>query len=289
MTGSEGNLGVVTQATLRLLPRPEVTETLLAAFDSASAAAESVGAIIGAGVIPAALEMMDRVVIDACERYMALGLPACDALLLVEVDGTSAEATETRARVEALLAQHGATQVRVARDEAERANLWKARKGAFAALATIYPDYYTMDGAIPRRALPQVLDRIYELAREAGLVVGNVFHAGDGNLHPCLFYDGTKPGELERSEALGGRILELCIDVGGTITGEHGVGLEKLKQMCSQFRDGEIAAFHDVKRAFDPDGILNPGKAVPTLKRCAEWGGLHVRAGRLPHPDIPRF
>lgn len=289
MTGSEGNLGVVTQATLRLLPRPEVTETLLAAFDSASAAAESVGAIIGAGVIPAALEMMDRVVIDACERYMRLGLPACDALLLVEVDGTSAEATETRARVEEILKTHGATEVRVARDEAERANLWKARKGAFAALATIYPDYYTMDGAIPRRALPEVLDRIYELAGESGLVVGNVFHAGDGNLHPCLFYDGTKPGELERSEELGGRILELCIDVGGTITGEHGVGLEKLKQMCSQFRDGEIAAFHDVKRAFDPARILNPGKAVPTLKRCAEWGGLHVRAGHLPHADIPRF
>lgn len=289
MTGSEGNLGVVTQATLRLLPRPEVTETLLAAFDSATEAAECVGAIIGAGIVPAALEMMDRVVIEAVERSMHLGLPTCQALLLVEVDGIAEEATDMRARVEALLHESGAREVRTASDEAERANLWKARKGAFAALAMIYPDYYTMDGAIPRRALPQVLDRIYELANEAGLVVGNVFHAGDGNLHPCLFYDGTKPGELERSEALGGRILELCIDVGGTITGEHGVGLEKLKQMCSQFREPEIAAFHDVKHAFDPSGILNPGKAVPTLKRCAEWGGLHVRAGRLPHADIPRF
>jgi glycolate oxidase len=289
MNGSEGNLGVVTRATLRLLPRPEATETMLAAFDTTKAGAEAVSAIIGAGVIPAAIEMMDRVVIDACERYMALGLPKAEALLLVEVDGGAEETAETLASVKAILASCGATEVRVAKGEEERANLWKSRKGAFAALATVMPDYYTMDGTIPRRALPEVLESIYALGREYGMVIGNVFHAGDGNMHPCIFYDSAKAGDLERSEELGGKILELCIDHGGTITGEHGVGIEKLKAMCLQFRDGEIAAFHDVKRAFDPEGILNPGKAVPTLKRCAEWGGLHVHGGRMPRPDIPRF
>jgi glycolate oxidase len=289
LVGSEGNLGVVTRATLRLLPRPQATETLLAAFGSVKAGAEAVGAIIGAGVVPAGLEMMDRVVIDACERYMALGLPKAEALLLVEVDGGTEETAEALASVERLLAECGATEIRVAKDEEERAKLWKSRKGAFAALATVLPDYYTMDGSIPRRALPEVLEKVYELGREYGMVIGNVFHAGDGNIHPCIFYDSTKTGELERSEELGGKILELCIDHGGTITGEHGVGLEKLRQMCLQFRVNEIAAFHDVKAAFDPAGILNPGKAVPTLKRCAEWGGMHVRAGRIPRPDIPRF
>ncbi len=289
VAGSEGNLGVITRATLRLLPRPESTETLLAAFGSVRAGAEAVGAIIGAGVLPAGLEMMDRVVIDACERYMALGLPKAEALLLVEVDGGAEETAESRAVVERILAACGATEVRIAQDDEERALLWKSRKGAFAALATVLPDYFTLDGSIPRRALPEVLDLVYALGREYGMVIGNVFHAGDGNIHPCIFYDAQKPGELERSEELGGKILELCIDHGGTITGEHGVGIEKLKQMCLQFRDGEIAAFHDVKAAFDPAGILNPGKAVPTLKRYAEWGGMHVRGGQVPRPDIPRF
>jgi len=289
LNGSEGNLGVITRATLRLLPRPEATETMLAAFGSVKGGAEAVSAIIGAGVIPAAIEMMDRVVIDACERYMALGLPKAEALLLVEVDGGVEETAEMLGAVQELLAACGATEVRVAKGAGERANLWKSRKGAFAALATVCPDYYTMDGTIPRRALPEVLESIYALGREYGMVIGNVFHAGDGNMHPCIFYDSAKAGELERSEELGGKILELCIEHGGTITGEHGVGLEKLKQMCLQFRDGEIAAFHAVKDAFDPAGILNPGKAVPTLKRCAEWGGMHVHRGRLPHPDIPRF
>jgi len=289
LNGSEGNLGVITRATLRLLPRPEATQTLLAGFDTVREAAVAVGAIIAAGVIPAAMEMMDRVVIEACERYMALGLPKAEALLLVEVDGGIEEADEALAAVRAILASCGAADVRVAKDDEERANLWKSRKGAFAALASVMPDYYTMDGSVPRYALADVLDRIYALGREYGMVIGNVFHAGDGNMHPCIFYDANRAGELERSEELGGKILELCIDHGGTITGEHGVGLEKLKQMCLQFRDGEIAAFHDVKAAFDPAGILNPGKAVPTLKRCAEWGGLHVRGGRIPRPDIPRF
>ena len=290
LTGSEGNLGVITQATVRLVPLPERTETLLAGFATVRAAAEAVGEIIGEGIIPAALEMMDRVVIDACEKCMHLGLPRdADALLLVEVDGGDAEARDALARVSAILQRSGATEVRVAADDAERARLWKSRKGAFTALATILPDFYTIDGTIPRRCLPDVLQYVYELAAEYGLVVGNVFHAGDGNIHPCIFYDANKPGDLERGEELGGRILERCVEVGGTITGEHGVGIEKLRQMCVQFREPEIAAFHDTKRAFDPDGILNPGKAVPALKRCAEWGGTHVHGGRVPRADIPRF
>ena len=290
MTGSEGNLGVITQATVRLLPLPERVETLLAAFPSVRQAAEAVGEIIGAGIIPAALEMMDRIVIDACERCMAMDFPAgAEALLLAEVDGGSEETLEAMGAVRAILERCGATEVRVAADDAERAKLWKSRKGAFAALAKIIPDYYAIDGTIPRRCLPEILDHVAALAKEYGLVVGNVFHAGDGNIHPCIFYDANKPGDVERSEELGGRILERCIEVGGTITGEHGVGVEKLRQMCVQFRAPEIAAFHDVKAAFDPSGILNPGKAVPTLKRCAEWGGMHVHGGNLPHADIPRF
>jgi glycolate oxidase len=290
ITGSEGNLGVITRATVRLLPLPERTETLLAAFPSVRAAAEAVGEIIGAGIIPAALEMMDRIVIDACERFMAMGFPAgAEALLLAEVDGGFEETQEALDAVREILERFGATEIRVAADVLERERLWKSRKGAFTALATILPDYYTIDGTIPRRCLPDVLERIAELSAEYGMTVGNVFHAGDGNIHPCIFYDANKPGELERSEEFGGRILELCVEVGGTITGEHGVGIEKLRQMCVQFRAPEIAAFHDVKRAFDPAGILNPGKAVPSLKRCAEWGGTHVRAGRVPRADIPRF
>jgi glycolate oxidase len=290
ITGSEGNLGVITRVTVRLLPRPERTETLLAAFSSVRQAAEAVSEIIGAGIIPAALEMMDGIVIEACERFMAMGFPRdAAALLLTEVDGGVEEAGEALAAVHAILERGGATEVRVATDETERARLWRSRKGAFTALATILPDFYTIDGTIPRRCLPDVLERIVELGAEYGMTVGNVFHAGDGNIHPCIFYDANKPGELERSEELGGRILELCVEVGGTITGEHGVGIEKLRQMCVQFRAPEIAAFHDVKRAFDRDGILNPGKAVPSLKRCAEWGGTHVRAGVVPRSDIPRF
>jgi glycolate oxidase len=290
LTGSEGNLGVITRVTVRLVPLPERTETLLAAFPSVRAAAEAVGEIIGAGIIPAALEMMDRIVIEACERFMAMGFPReAEALLLAEVDGSAEEASESLAAVRAILERCGASEVRVAADAIERERLWKSRKGAFTALATILPDYYTIDGTIPRRCLPDVLERIAALGAEYGMTVGNVFHAGDGNIHPCIFYDANQPGELERSEEFGGRILELCVEVGGTITGEHGVGIEKLRQMCVQFRAPELAAFHAVKAAFDPDGILNPGKAVPTLKRCAEWGGTHMRAGRMPHADIPRF
>jgi glycolate oxidase len=290
LAGSEGNLGVITQAVLKLLPLPERVETLLGAFPSVRQAADAVSEIIGAGIVPAALEMMDRIVIEACERCWSMGFPAgAEALLLAEVDGGAEEAREALEAVRSIMERCGASQVRSAEDAAERERLWKARKGAFTALASILPDYYTIDGTIPRRCLPGVLEKVYELAAEYGLVVGNVFHAGDGNIHPCIFYDANKPGDLAHAEEMGGRILEHCVEVGGTITGEHGVGVEKLRQMCVQFRPAELAAFHDVKRAFDPRGILNPGKAVPTLKRCAEWGGMHVHGGRLPHPDIPRF
>jgi glycolate dehydrogenase FAD-linked subunit len=290
LTGSEGNLGVITRVAVKLTALPERTETLLAAFASVRAAAEAVGEIIGAGIVPAALEMMDRIVIEACERFMAMGFPTgAEALLLAEVDGGNEEAAAALATVRSILERHGATEVRVARDAAERERLWKSRKGAFTALATILPDFYTIDGTIPRRRLPDILDRVYALASEYRLTVGNVFHAGDGNIHPCIFYDANRAGDLERAEELGGRILEACVEAGGTITGEHGVGIEKLRQMCVQFRPAELEAFHAVKRAFDPDGILNPGKAVPLLKRCAEWGGTHVHGARMPHSDIPRF
>ena len=290
LTGSEGNLGVITRVTVRLVPLPASTQTLLAAFAGVRQAAEAVGEIIGQGIVPAALEMMDRVVIEACERAWAMSFPrGAEALLLAEVDGGVEEAAEALAAVRAILERCGATEIRVAADDAERERLWKARKGAFTALATVLPDFYTIDGTIPRRCLPDMLDWILARAAEQRLTVGNVFHAGDGNLHPCIFYDANRAGDWQRAEAFGGRILEMCVEMGGTITGEHGVGIEKLAQMCVQFRPAEIAAFHDVKGAFDPAGILNPGKAVPALKRCAEWGGLHVKSGAMPFPDVPRF
>ena len=290
MNGSEGLLGLITEVTVKLTPEPEHVETLLAAFSSVRDAANAVGSIIGAGVIPAALEMMDKMVIRACEKFMSAGFPLdAEALLLVEIDGSREEVGEHLATVEAVLRTCNSQDIRRARDAGEREKLWKSRKGAFAALATICPDYYTMDGTIPRRCLPDVLARYEQLAAEYGMMIANVFHAGDGNLHPVVFYDASKTGEMERSEELGGKLLEICVEVGGTITGEHGVGIEKLKQMCVQFRAGELAMFHAVKAVFDPAGLLNPGRAVPELKRCAEWGGMHVRAGQVPRAEIPRF
>jgi glycolate oxidase len=288
--GSEGMLGVVTEVTARLLPIPQHVETLLAAFASVKDAATAVGDIIGAGIIPAALEMMDKLVIEACERFMAAGFPTdAAALLLCELDGAREEVAGELERVKAIMQACGAREVRSAQSEAEREKLWLARKGAFAALATIRPDFYTMDGTIPRRCLAEVLERYDELGRQYNMMVANVFHAGDGNLHPVIFYDANVPGEMVRSEELGGKMLEICIEVGGTITGEHGVGIEKLNQMCVQFRKPELEAFHAIKQAFDPAGILNPDKGIPTLKRCAELGGMHVHEGKMPFQEIPRF
>ncbi|MCU0841445.1 MAG: FAD-binding protein [Thiobacillaceae bacterium] len=290
MTGSEGLLAVVVEATVRLLPTPERAQVLLAAYDDVACAGAAVGAIIAAGIIPAGLEMMDNPAIRAAEAFVHADYPVeAAAILLCELDGTNEEVSEQVMRVRELLLQSGATEVRTARDEAERALFWKGRKAAFPAVGRLSPDYYCMDGTIPRRRLPEVLERIEALSKAYGLPVANVFHAGDGNLHPLILYDANRPGELERTEELGGRILELCVEVGGTITGEHGVGMEKINQMCVQFRPAELEQFHAVKAAFDPEGLLNPGKAVPTLHRCAEFGAMHVHGGQLKFPDIPRF
>ena len=289
MSGSEGMLGVITEVTLRLLPIPERAQVVLAAFDDIGKAGRAVGDIIAAGVIPAGLEMMDRLAIRAAEDFVHAGYPDCAAILLCEVDGTNEEVSEHILRVRELLLSAGATEVRTAHDDAERLRFWKGRKAAFPAVGRISPDYYCMDGTIPRRHLPLVLKRISELSKEYGLPVANVFHAGDGNLHPLILYDANHPGELERTEAFGGRILELCVEVGGTITGEHGVGMEKIGQMCVQFESAELQQFHAIKAAFDPDGLLNPGKAVPTLHRCAEFGAMHVHRGELAHPELERF
>ncbi len=286
ITGSEGMLGVLTEITVRLLPIPQRAQVVLAAFDDIEKAGRAVGDIIGAGVIPAGLEMMDRLAIRAAEDFVHADYPDCEAILLCEVDGTNEEVSEHITQVRALLLAAGAIEVRTARDDAERQLFWKGRKAAFPAVGRLSPDYYCMDGTIPRRHLPQVLKRIGELSQEYGLPVANVFHAGDGNLHPLILYDANKPGELERTEAFGSKILELCVEVGGTITGEHGVGMEKINQMCVQFASAELQQFHAVKAAFDPDGLLNPGKAVPTLHRCAEFGAMHVHHGQLVHPEL---
>ncbi|MGD8842572.1 MAG: FAD-linked oxidase C-terminal domain-containing protein [Gammaproteobacteria bacterium] len=290
MTGSEGMLGVIVEVTVKLLPIPERAQVLLAAFDDVVEAGQAVGNIISAGIIPAGLEMMDRLAIRAAEDFVHAGYPRdAEAILLCEVDGTNEEVSEHILKVRGILRDSGASEVRTARDDAERLTFWKGRKAAFPAVGRISPDYYCMDGTIPRKHLPQVLKSIAELSADYGLPVANVFHAGDGNLHPLILYDANKPGELERTEAFGGRILELCVEVGGTITGEHGVGVEKIDQMCVQFDALELQQFHDVKAAFDSDGLLNPGKAVPTLHRCAEFGAMHVHHGQLRFPELERF
>ncbi len=287
--GSEGLLAVVTEITVRLLPRPACTRTLLAAFTEVAAAAEAVAAVIEAGLIPAAMEMMDRPAITAVEDYLHAGYPQeAAALVICELDGPAAQVDAEVAVARRQFERHGAFQVQVARNEAERQRFWRGRKSAFPAIGRITPDYYCMDGTIPRHRVAEVLGEIARLADRYGLRVANVFHAGDGNLHPLIMYDAAA-GELEKVERLGREILELCVRVGGTITGEHGVGVEKLDSMCRQFGEGELALFHAVKRAFDPDGLLNPGKAVPTLARCAELGGMHVHRGQLPHPELERF
>jgi len=288
--GSEGMLGVVVEAALRLLPQPQSRQVLLAAFPDVSSAGEAVAGVIGAGIVPAGLEMMDNPAIRAAEAFVGAGYPVdAAAILICELDGHPGEVDEQLHRVRELLGRHGAQDIRVARDSREAARFWAGRKAAFPAVGRISPDYYCMDGTIPRHRLGEVLARMGELGEAHGLRIANVFHAGDGNLHPLILYDGNAPGELERTEELGGRILELCIEVGGTITGEHGVGMEKINQMCVQFAEPELAQFRAVKKSFDPRGLLNPGKAVPTLHRCAEFGGMHVHDGQLPHPGLERY
>lgn len=289
-TGSEGMLGIVTEVTVKLLPKPQVAKVLLAAFDSVEKAGRAVGDIIAAGIIPGGLEMMDNLAIRAAEDFIHAGYPVeAEAILLCELDGVEADVADDCERVREVLEKAGATEVRLARDEAERVKFWAGRKNAFPAVGRISPDYYCMDGTIPRRELPGVLRGIAELSEEYGLRVANVFHAGDGNMHPLILFDANVPGELERAEAIGGKILELCVKVGGSITGEHGVGREKINQMCAQFNSDEITLFHAVKAAFDPAGLLNPGKNIPTLHRCAEFGAMHVHHGQLPFPELERF
>lgn len=290
MTGSEGLLGVVTEVMVKLTPLPDVARVILACFDDVEVAAGAVAKIMAAGVVPAGLEMMDGPALRAAEDFAQAGYPkTAAAILLCELDGQEHDVAEEIERVSALLNAAGAVEVRLARDEAERKRFWAGRKNAFPAMGRLAPDYYCIDGTIPRRALPKVLTEIGRLCEVNGVGVANVFHAGDGNLHPLILYDANKEGDLERAEIAGGAILELCVAVGGTITGEHGVGREKINQMCAQFSKGEIDAFHAIKRAFDPAGLLNPGKAIPTLARCAEYGGLHVHHGELPFAHLERF
>ncbi len=289
-TGSEGLLGIVVEVTVKLLTKPQSAKVLLASFDDVANAGHAVARIIGAGVIPGGLEMMDNLAIRAAEDFIHAGYPVdAQAILLCELDGVESDVQEDCQQVEALLRETGATEVRLAADDSERQRFWAGRKNAFPAVGRISPDYYCMDGTIPRRELPRVLSGIAALSAEYGLAVANVFHAGDGNLHPLILFDANAPGEAERAEAIGARILELCVEVGGSITGEHGVGREKINQMCAQFNHDELRFFHAVKAAFDPQTLLNPGKNVPTLHRCAEFGSMHVHRGALPFPELERF
>lgn len=275
ITGSEGLLGVVTEVVVKLLPRPEKAQVIMACFDNVQTAGDAVGAIIAKGIIPAGLEMMDSYAIIAAEAFAQAGYPTdAKALLLCELDGTIAEVQEQIIEVEQLFTQLGATSIRVSQSEAERILLWKGRKSAFPAVGRFSPDYYCMDGTIPRSQLAHVLTEMQKLSEYYDLRVANVFHAGDGNLHPLILFDANMPGQLEKTEEFGARILELCVKVGGCITGEHGVGIEKIRQMRVQFNEQELRQFHAIKYAFDPVGTLNPGKGIPVLKHCQEYRAL---------------
>ena len=290
MTGSEGLLGVISEITVKLLPKPEAANVILAAFDDVATAGQAVSNIIADGILPAGLELMDNAAIRAADDFVNAGYPRdAAAILLCEIDGTMAEVADQLERAQQVLLSSGASEIHVAADEQQRAKFWAGRKAAFPAVGRLSPDYYCMDGTIPRYQIATVLTHINELSNEYQLPIVNVFHAGDGNLHPLILYDANIEGELERTEELGGRILEVCVEAGGTITGEHGVGMEKINQMCVQFNDRELLQFHAIKHAFDPDELLNPGKAIPTLHRCAEFGAMHVHHGQLPHPELERF
>ena len=290
MTGSEGLLGIITEITVKLLPKPEAANVMLASFDDVATAGQAVSNVIAEGILPAGLELMDNAAIRAADDFVNAGYPRdAAAILLCEIDGSAAEVADQLTQARQVLLDSGATEIRVARDEQQRATFWAGRKAAFPAVGRLAPDYYCMDGTIPRYRIADVLTRLSALSDDYGLPIVNVFHAGDGNLHPLILYDANIDGELERTEELGGKILEVCVEVGGTITGEHGVGLEKINQMCVQFEDHELLQFHAIKHAFDPDELLNPGKAIPTLHRCAEFGAMHVHHGQLPHPELERF
>ena len=288
--GSEGMLVVVTEVTVKLVPRPVLARVVMASFDDVVKAGDAVAGIIAAGIIPAGLEMMDRKTSRAVEPFVKAGYDLdAEAILLAESDGTPEEVDEEIARMAQVLRASGATAIRVSESEAERLRFWSGRKNAFPAAGRISPDYYCMDGTIPRKNLGRMLAAIGAMEGRYGLGCMNVFHAGDGNLHPLILFDANDPDEWRRAELFGAEILELCVEYGGTVTGEHGVGIEKINSMCVQFSREELDTFFAVKHAFDPPGLLNPGKAIPTTARCAEYGKMHVHGGRLRFPEIPRF
>jgi glycolate oxidase len=290
LIGSEGMLAVVTQVTVKLVPKPQFARAIMASFDDVERAGDAVAAVIAAGIIPAGMEMMDRPAVGAVEPFVNAGYDTeAEAILLVESDGTPDEVEEEIDRMKAVLSGSGATRLKVCESEAERLRFWAGRKAAFPAVGRISPDYYCMDGTIPRKKLGAVLRAIQQMEGEYGLRCANVFHAGDGNLHPLIMFDANDADSVTRAEAFGFAILELSVEVGGTVTGEHGVGVEKINQMCKQFGRATLDAFFAVKRAFDPSGLLNPGKVIPTLTRCAEYGKMHVHGGNLKFPELPRF
>ena len=290
LTGSEGMLAVTVEVVVKLLPTPPCAKLVMAAFATVESAGDAVGKVIAAGIIPAGLELMDRPAIAAAEAFANCGYPTdAAALLLCELDGVEQEVDAQVQQVSDVFHECQVTTLHVAANEDERLLLWQGRKSAFPAVGRLAPDYYCIDGTIPRRHLAYVLRCMEQWSEEYQLAIANVFHAGDGNLHPLIMYDGNKEGELQRTEQLGSRILQLCVEVGGTITGEHGVGVEKINEMCVQFDAATLIQFHTLKAAFDPDALLNPGKAVPTLHRCAEFGAMHVHRGKLPFPELDRF
>jgi glycolate oxidase len=288
--GSEGMLAVITEVAVKLTPKPLTAQVIMASFDAMEKAGDAVAAIIAAGIIPAGLEMMDKPATAAVELYVKAGYDLnAEAILLCESDGTPEEVAEEIAAMRTVLEHSGATDIRVSQSEAERLRYWSGRKAAFPAVGRISPDYYCMDGTIPRKRIAEMLTAVAAMAEKYRLRCANVFHAGDGNLHPLILYDANVPGELERTEAFGAEILALSVALGGTITGEHGVGFEKIGSMCVQFDSAALTSFHAIKSAFDPQGLLNPGKAVPTLRRCAEFGRMHVHGGALKFPELERF
>ena len=290
LTGSEGLLAITTEATLRILPRPEVARAMMAVFDSVEAAGAAVAEIIAAGMVPAGMEIMDQLSIEAVEGFVGAGYPlGVAALLLVELDGPLSEVEHQLGVLQGLLQAAGATEIRRAETEEERLKLWAGRKAAFPAMGRVSPDYYCMDGTIPRGQLPHVLGRIGELSQSYGLRVANVFHAGDGNLHPLVLYDSNREGDLEKAEALGAEILKLCVEVGGVLSGEHGVGIEKRDLMPCMFGDEDLDAQERIKAGFDEGQVLNPGKVYPVLRRCVEGGAMHVHGGEEQFPDLERF